>query len=209
MKELIELEHVSLAFRGATVLSNMDMTIREGERLAVMGPSGSGKTSLLRLIAGLIKPTAGKIIRHTDRIAVQFQEARLLPTRTAAENVNAVLSDGAKTMPEARAWLARVGLDPAADLYPDELSGGMAQRVALARALAYGGDLLLLDEPFRGLDDKRKVEMMDTVLSCTTHTAILLVTHDRAEAEYMGMPITELTFDKRSDKQSTTGDRRS
>ncbi len=192
MNELLTLEHVSLSFDQTSVITDFSLTVHRGERIAIMGPSGGGKTSLLRLMAGLIKPTTGTVIRHTNKIAVQFQEARLLPTRTAAENVNAVLSDGAKTLPEAINWLSCVGLGDAAELYPDELSGGMAQRVALARALAYRGDLLLLDEPFRGLDDKRKDEIMDTVLAHTSDTAMILVTHDRSEAAYFTKKIINI-----------------
>lgn len=192
MKELVRLEHASLSFQGGPVLTDLNFVIREQERVAVMGPSGCGKTTLLRLVAGLLKPTSGTVTRQTERIAVQFQEARLLPTRTSVQNVNAVLSDRARTLSEAYTWLERVGLGEAGDLYPDELSGGMAQRVALARALAYGGDLLLLDEPFRGLDDKRKQEIMDTVLTYTPNTAICLVTHDRTEVEYLGARVIEL-----------------
>lgn len=193
MKELLNLEHISLVFDNTPVISDFSLTVGRGERIALMGPSGCGKTSLLRLMAGVIKPSSGRITRYTDRIAMQFQEARLLPTLTAEENVNAVLSDGAKTLPEARAWLARVGLADATELYPDELSGGMAQRVALARALAYGGDVLLLDEPFRGLDDSRKKEIMDLVLTHTPNTAIVLVTHDRREADDLHARIVEIT----------------
>ncbi len=183
MKERLRFDKVSLTFENVPVLTDMDLCIRSGERIALMGPSGCGKTSLLRLAAGLIKPTKGTITRSTDKIAMQFQEPRLLPTRTAAENVNVVLSDKAASMGEARKWLSRVGLSEAAELYPDELSGGMAQRVALARALAYGGDMLLLDEPFRGLDDALKADIMTMVLTQAPHTAILLVTHDTQEAE--------------------------
>lgn len=196
MKELLVLNHVSLSFGNISVLSDFNLTIHSGERVAIMGPSGCGKTSLLRLAAGLIKPTEGRIIRHTPKIAVQFQESRLLPQLTAAENVNVVLSDTVKTMNVAREWLARVELDDAGDLYPNELSGGMAQRVALARTLAYGGDLLLLDEPFRGLDDVLKARIMSVVADACENRAVLLVTHDRHEAEEFAHRIVELTAKK-------------
>ena len=193
MKELLVLNDVSLSFGNAPVLTDFHMTIRSGERVAVMGPSGCGKTSLLRVAAGLIKPTKGQIVRHHQKIAVQFQEARLLPQLTAAENVNVVLSDTSKTMDEAREWLTRVELSDACDLYPQELSGGMAQRVALARALAYKGDLVLLDEPFRGLDDILKGRIMSVVQRYTKQAAVLLVTHDRDEAEAFAHRIVELS----------------
>lgn len=191
----LNIKHVTLRFGEKTVLSDFSMTLAAGERAVIMGPSGCGKTSILRLAAGLIKPTAGTVTRATGRVAVQFQEPRLLPGRTAAENVNAVLADSTKTMPEARAWLDRVGLGAAADHYPDELSGGMAQRVSLARALAYRGDLLLLDEPFRGLDAALREEMIRLVLTEARTAAILLVTHDPYEAARFSERVITLSAD--------------
>lgn len=193
MNQLLNFENVTLSFHKSIVLSKFNFSISSGERIAIMGPSGSGKTSLLRLAAGLIKPTHGMVSRQATKIAIQFQEPRLLPTRTAAENVNVVLSDTPKTLEMAREWLARVELADACNLYPDELSGGMAQRVALARALAYGGDLLLLDEPFRGLDDALKERIVHTVSEVAQDRAILLVTHDREEADRLACRVVDLS----------------
>ena len=181
--KLLTMENITLLYDDKSVLTDLSLTLSAREHIVLMGESGCGKTSLLRLIAGLIRPTSGKIVRTTDRIAMQFQEPRLLPNRTAAENINVVLSDRRTTLPEARAWLSRVGLADAADLYPDELSGGMAQRVSLARALAYRGDILLLDEPFRGLNAELREQIISLVLAEARHTALILVTHDPYEAE--------------------------
>ena len=189
---MLDMSHVDLRFDGKTVLSDFNLSLEEGEHIALMGASGSGKTSILRLAAGLIKPTKGKITRGASRISMQFQEARLLPDRTAAENVNVVLSDKRDTLDEAREWLGRVGLADAADLYPDELSGGMAQRVALARVLAYRGDLLLLDEPFRGLDTTTREAIMELVATETRDRAVILVTHDEWEAQQLADRILTL-----------------
>ena len=189
---ILDISHVDLRFDGKTVLSDFSLSLERGEHIALMGASGSGKTSILRLAAGLIKPTKGKVTRAADRISMQFQEARLLPERTAAENVNAILSDTPKTMEEARAWLARVGLADAADLYADELSGGMAQRVALARALAYKADLLLLDEPFRGLDTATREQIIELVVTEARGKALILVTHDEWEAQRLADRILTL-----------------
>ena len=109
---------------------------------------------------------------------MQFQEPRLLPWLTAAENINTVLSDKRDTLPEALEFLTMVGLSEAAALYPSELSGGMAQRVALARALAFRGELYLLDEPFRGLDEALRDDMISLVKEKTKDAGLLLVTHD-------------------------------
>lgn len=179
---MIRLNDITLSYGEQIVLKNMDMAVPTGGRIALMGPSGCGKTTLLRLVAGLIKPCQGEIHIQTNRIAFLFQEPRLLPGRTAAENVNAVLSDHPKTMPEARKWLSAVGLSEAADKYPHELSGGMQQRVSLARAMAYNGDILLLDEPLKGLDEDTKEDMIRLLNTHTAGKTLLLATHDRAEA---------------------------
>lgn len=179
---MIQLQNITVSYGEQTVLKNMDLTVPTGGRIALMGPSGCGKTTLLRLVAGLIKPGGGELRTETDRIAFLFQEPRLLPGRTAAENVNAVLSDRQKTMPEAMKWLSAVGLSEAAGKYPHELSGGMQQRVSLARALAYDGDILLLDEPLKGLDEDTKEDMIRLLNTHTAGKTLLLATHDREEA---------------------------
>ena len=180
---MIELRNVSLTFGEQTVLEDQNLIVSPGSQAAFMGPSGCGKTSLLRLVAGLLSPTGGMVSVHTDRISYLFQEPRLLPWLTAEENVNAVLSDNATSLPDARSWLDAVGLGSAATKYPRELSGGMQQRVSLARALAYDGDVLLLDEPLKGLDAETKSEMLDLIRTYTAGKTVLLATHDREEAE--------------------------
>ncbi len=180
-------EQLSAAFGERPVFSGLDLTLAPGERLALMGPSGCGKTTLLRIAAGVLQPSDGTVRRGTDRIAVCFQEPRLLPWRTAAENVNLVLSDTRTTLPEAEAWLALLGITrEEASLYPSALSGGMQQRAALARALAQRGALLLLDEPFKALDAALRTQVIDAVSGQSAGAAILLVTHDEAEAEALG-----------------------
>lgn len=186
MAELLTLERVSLRMGDKLLFQGLDLSLSQGEIKVIMGPSGCGKTSLLRLAAGLITPDSGRILRGTDRISVQFQEPRLLPWLTAVENINAVLSDKKETLPKAAEYLAMVGLRDAADKYPSELSGGMAQRVALARALAYEGELFLLDEPFRGLDQVLRHEMIALVKERTHKAALLLITHDPEVAEQFG-----------------------
>lgn len=145
----IELREVSLALDGKAVLEQLSLHI-PADGVTCDRALRRGKTTLLRLIAGLIRPDAGEITGVPDRPSFLFQEDRLIPWLTARGNVRAVLppSGGA----QADRLLREVGLDADADSYPDALSGGMRRRVALARALAYGGGILLLDEPFKGLD---------------------------------------------------------
>jgi NitT/TauT family transport system ATP-binding protein len=149
----------------------------------VMGPSGCGKTTLLRVIAGLESPDTGNVARETESISYLFQDTALLPWLTAAENVNLVLSDSRETLRTAVEWLSRVELADEANTYPASLSGGMRQRVALARALSTDAELLLLDEPFRGMDEDLHVKMRELIRSYRQGKTTILVTHDAADAE--------------------------
>ena len=190
---MVELQDISVAFDGRTVFEHVSARFSSGVHAAIMGPSGVGKTTLLRVIAGLLKPDAGRVRVHTPRRAMLFQDPRLLPWLNALENVNTVLSDGPGTLPEAMQWLQRVQLGSAAGKYPAELSGGMQQRVALARALAYGGNLVLLDEPFQGLDDATRDGIITLCREVLREKTTVFVTHDRAEAEALADVIYTLS----------------
>lgn len=188
---MLELTNISHRFDRQWVLKNLDLTLRPGQRLAVMGPSGRGKTTLLRIALGLTVPTAGRVTNTFSSVGAVFQEPRLLPWRTALENVNLVLGDGKRTLAQAEQLLALVGLSEAANKLPRELSGGMQQRVALARALAPKADCLILDEPFKAMDDALRRRIIALVNK--TDAAILLVTHDEEEAALLGCQILPLS----------------
>ena len=177
-----ELKNVTLDFGSGQnkkrVFDDLSLKMEQGVITVITGPSGCGKSSLLNLIAGLISPTLGNVTRETESISYAFQDASLLPWLTALENVNLVLSDSTKTLPLARKWLAAVELAQEEDRYPGELSGGMRQRVALARALAVDAELLLLDEPFRGLDTELHEKMRDLVRQSRRGKTTVIVTHD-------------------------------
>ena len=187
---MLKLTDVSHSFGEHTVLQHQSLTLLSQQRLAVMGPSGCGKTTLLRITMGLLKPTAGTVENTFRKTAAVFQEPRLLPWRTALENVNLVLGDGKTTLEIAKSYLDQVQLADAADKYPRELSGGMQQRVAVARALAAQGDLLILDEPFKAMDEALREQVIALVNQ--TKAAFLLVTHDEAEARLLGCEIIRL-----------------
>lgn len=179
---MIETRDLTVTYGGRAVLREVDLTVPDGAHIALMGPSGCGKTTLLRVLAGLQTPDAGAVRIAPGRMACVFQEPRLLPWRTAAENVNAVLSDRAQTMPQALAWLERLELGDACDQYPAALSGGMQQRVAIARALAYDAPVLLLDEPFRGLDAALRARVTALIADAAAAKTLVLATHDAADA---------------------------
>ena len=187
---MLKLTGISHSFGDNRVLCGVSLTLFPGQRLAVMAPSGQGKTTLLRIILGLLRPDVGSVENTFRKTGVVFQEPRLLPWRTAAENVNLVLGDRKETLPRARELLQRLGLGEAGDKYPRELSGGMQQRASLARALAADGDLLILDEPFKAMDEALREQVIALVNQ--TKAAILLVTHDEAEAKALGCEIIRL-----------------
>ncbi|MBR2047187.1 MAG: ABC transporter ATP-binding protein [Oscillospiraceae bacterium] len=188
---MLELRGISHRYNDQWVLRHRDLTLNPGQRLAIMGPSGCGKTTLLRLALGLTRPTEGTVENTFRSVGTVFQEPRLLPWRTALENVNLVLGDTRETLEQAEACLARVDLAGARDKLPRELSGGMQQRVALARALAVKADCLVLDEPFKAMDGELRRSIIGLVNE--TKAAILLVTHDEEEAALLDCEILRLT----------------
>ena len=186
---MLELKEISLSFGGHAVLSNCSLHLAPGERIALMGPSGCGKTTLLRTALSLQQPDSGTVICRARKPAAVFQEPRLLPWLTALENINLVLSDTPDTLPAASAWLEHMELADSAGLYPAELSGGMQQRVSLARALAVEPDLLVLDEPFKGLDSALYDRILEVLKKALDGPSLLLATHREEEALALGCRI--------------------
>ena len=186
---MLELKELSLSFGGHAVLSNCSLHLAPGERIALMGPSGCGKTTLLRTALSLQQSDSGTVVCRAHKPAAVFQEPRLLPWLTALENVNLVLSDTPETLPAARAWLECMELADSAGLYPAELSGGMQQRVSLARALACEPDLLVLDEPFKGLDSALYDRILEVLKKALDGASLLLATHREEEALALGCRI--------------------
>ncbi len=188
---MVKLDNVFLTLGGRRIINGFSEEFLPGTVTALLGASGCGKTTLLRLIAGLEKAESGEVIRD-GRVSCAFQEPRLLPDRTALQNVNFVLGDSTKTLDEAQKWLERAELADDGDKLPSELSGGMKQRVSLVRALAFDADVLLLDEPFAALDGDLKQRMMKLVKEYSKEKTVVLVTHDRSEAEYLSDRIIEI-----------------
>ena len=182
---MIEFEHVQAGYPDKPIFLDLNAVFPEQGAVALMGPSGFGKTTLLRLIAGLIKPAAGKINGlENQKIAFMFQEDRLLPWLSALKNVE-IVSDEKK----AKFWLSQMEIEEI-EKYPREMSGGMQRRVSLARAMAFEGDILLLDEPFKGLDADLRKRIAEKIRGKAGLT--ILSIHDREEAELMGAQIWNL-----------------
>ena len=179
---MIAIEGLNIAYNGTQVLQNCALRVEKNSRIALMGPSGCGKTTLINAIAGLVTPDSGRITVN-GRVSYVFQEPSLFPWLTALENVNVVLSDMPDTLALSRRWLEEAELGDCLDKYPHQLSGGQKQRVAICRALAFGGDILLLDEPLKGLDPDTRARVADLILRESKEKTLLLVTHDQWEAQ--------------------------
>ncbi len=198
----LEVRNLLRQFGGRAVVDGVSFAIEPGQVACLLGPSGCGKSTTLRIIAGVDKQDAGEIRAdghllcdtlfrvppERRGIGLMFQDFALFPHLTVAENVGFGLKGGARAHPaRVRALLERVHLPGHADDYPHALSGGEQQRVALARALAPSPRIMLMDEPFSGLDERLRDGIRDETLALLKEegTAVLLVTHDPVEAMRM------------------------
>ena len=170
---MLRLENITVKYEDQTVIQGLDFCFENGKFYGITGLSGIGKTTLFSVASQLIKPTSGKIITDGEKIGYVFQDARLFPWMTTLENVECVGADKNK----AKAYLD-VLLPDCAEKYPYELSGGMRQRVSIARALAYECDILLLDEPFKGLDKATKELVIKKVLEFIKGRTAIMISHD-------------------------------
>ena len=199
---MIAFEHVSKSFDALKVLNDLSFQISSGQIMGVVGPSGVGKTTILKLITGILAPDAGVVQVADGAVGYVFQEPRLLPWRTALDNVAAPLRAQGIAKAEARekaaGWLSRVDLGGFEHYHPAELSGGMAQRVAVARALSVDPAILLMDEPFSNMDATLKSSLMVTLQQILKprKTTVVYVTHDLTEALQLADRVVELMPDK-------------
>ncbi len=209
----IQIQGVEQTFKTAkgpfVALKNIDLTVAKGEFVTMIGHSGCGKSTLLNLIAGLTRPTQGSLICANREIAgpgpdrgVVFQNHSLLPWLTCFENVYLAVErvfdhteNRAQLKARTEAALALVGLMPAAQKRPGEISGGMKQRVGIARALSMEPKVLLMDEPFGALDALTRAKLQDELLQIVakTQSTVVMVTHDVDEAVLLSDRIVMLT----------------
>jgi NitT/TauT family transport system ATP-binding protein len=198
----IFLSGVSKNYGAFQALHQVDFTVENGEMLTLLGPSGCGKTTMLRLIAGLLEPTTGKILfdktvvnsvpPHKRNVGLVFQNYSLFPHMTVFQNVAFGLRmrgvDDQQIKTQVQQMLDMVQLGSVGDRYPTQLSGGQQQRVGLARALVIKPAVLLLDEPFGALDAFTRMYLQDELLRLwqEKRPTVVFVTHDLEEAVYLG-----------------------
>ena len=206
----LKIEHLFSGYDSDVVLKDLSLEVAEGEFLSLLGPSGCGKSTLMKTIAGIVPARSGRILLdgrditdlpiHRRGTVVVFQDMRLFPHKSVAENVAFPLKmqgiPKAQRLKTAMELLKKVQMDGFGNRKPGELSGGQQQRIALARALAAQPKLLLLDEPFSALDENLREDMRRLVLQLQKEFAmtVILVTHDREEALSMSDRIA-LLFD--------------
>lgn len=181
----MELNQICKSYGEKRVLENITLSFPQGCRVCLMAPSGRGKTTLLRIILGLEKPDSGTLSGVPANIAAVFQEDRLCRNLTVGGNLHMALGK-AYSAQAAQAMLQKLGIGDTLSMGADQLSGGMARRAALARALLTKPELLVLDEPFTGLDDRARVLCAEAIRALPEDTTILLVTHREADAALIG-----------------------
>jgi NitT/TauT family transport system ATP-binding protein len=197
---------ISHRYGSVAVHEGMDFSVRENEFVCICGPSGCGKTTLLDIVAGILKPSGGRVLIHGEpvdpkrhNISFVFQEPSTLPWLNVWDNIAVGLR--IKKRPEQAVRgivddiIGLVGLSGAEKLYPHQLSGGMKQRVGIARAFATDADVILMDEPFVSLDQPTRERMQREVLDIWEHRkrTIIFVTHNLEEAVYLGDRILMLS----------------
>jgi NitT/TauT family transport system ATP-binding protein len=214
MERCIELQNIGKHYEGFEVIRDLSFSVSGDDIIGILGPSGVGKSTVLRIIAGLVKPSQGKLVNRAERVGYVFQEPRLIPWKTTHDNVYLPLLYSGFSRDEAGGrtslYLEKMGLGGFEKYYPAQLSGGMLQRVSLARAFAINPGLLLLDEPFTALDIRLKsvLESMLKELLEENPIPVLYVSHspedvvqfaNRIFMMFRGGIIEELTVDEDDD----------
>ncbi len=214
-ESVVEVRGVTVRYGEQVVLHDTWLTLAPGEFLCIIGKSGCGKTTLLKAIAGLLRPAAGEILIAGKQVtgpgqgsALVFQADTLFPWKKVIDNATFGLRSAGVPRREARSrawqWLVRVGLELAATKKPRQLSGGMRQRVNLVRALAMEKPVLLMDEPFAALDYQTREELQAEALRICDDAGrtVVFVTHDVTEAVYLGDRIVILDPELKTIRQT-------
>ena len=198
-KEVLKISNLNYDIEKKIILKNINLSLIEGEFISIMGPSGSGKTSLLRVISGLSKQTTGEILiegklvasdqtfieTENRNIGLVVQDKVLFPHLTVLDNIKFGINNRDISIKKITAMMSKFKIEDLQDQYPHELSGGEGQRVALARTLITNPKILLLDEPFNGLDDKLRSEIYPDIQSILEENKVttIMVSHNNEEVQ--------------------------
>ena len=210
MPDVLKIDKLSHHYEGTVVFHSLSLRLEEGQCMAILGPSGCGKTTLIRGIAGLITPSAGRIELHgrcvvengrslvkpSERgVSMVFQDYALFPSMTVAQNAAFGIQDDPAAAERVRSLLELAGISDLADRYPAQLSGGQQQRVALIRALAPRPKLLLLDEPFANVDAHLKQQLGEALREILAHerASAIFITHDQSDALSLSDSVAVMT----------------
>ncbi len=194
----IVLNNISKRFDSIEVLKNLNLTIPHGQITCILGSSGIGKTTLLNILLGLIRADSGDVEGlEGKKIVAVFQEDRLVENLSSIKNVQLACSKKT-TRKDLIDDFARVGLEGFEDKPVSELSGGMKRRVAIIRAVFVDSDVIVMDEPFKGLDVKLKSKVIEYIRDKTRGKTVIIVTHSLEEVEELKANKVELNFTKNS-----------
>lgn len=192
----IQISNLTKSYEDKTVLDGFTITFAKGQINCLMGDSGIGKTTLLHLIMGLIKPDSGQILGcEGKKITAVFQEDRLIEHWDAVKNIK-LACDKSVTEEQIQKELLEVGIEEVRGKPVGSFSGGMKRRVALIRAVMAGFDILILDEPFKGLDEALKQRVAKFLLMKTEGKTVIVVTHEKSEAGLLGAKLLTLDTNK-------------
>ena len=183
----IRINNLTKKYGDKIVFENYSNTFDFDGILLIKGASGLGKTTLMRMIAGLEKADKGEIVKDAKSISFMFQEDRLIPFVSVLKNLTAVCGEE-----KAFHYLKLMGLESEKDNSPLSLSGGMRRRVSLARALCFDSDLVILDEPFKGLDENLKATICEIIKKESENRDFIIISHDSQDAELLNAEIIEL-----------------
>ena len=188
---MIEFKNVSFSYEDTPVINNLSFTVESGKNLLITGTSGCGKTTVMRLMLGLIQSDSGTVSAPSNITAV-FQEDRLIEKLSAYKNI--ILPLDKRQIKKADELITELNLDGIKSKHPADLSGGMKRRVAILRAVSYGGDAIILDEPFNGIDDEniRLIVKMINREFTEKGKSVILISHNVKDAAYFGADILKL-----------------
>ncbi|HHV09326.1 MAG TPA: ATP-binding cassette domain-containing protein [Clostridiales bacterium] len=188
----IQLHNVSKSFEGKSILKDLNITFPEGRLSCLMGASGIGKTTVVNIIMGLIKPDSGEVAgTKQKKVAAVFQEDRLIEHWDAVRNIGLVCGK-AVTEEAIVQELNKVGITDCRNKAVKDFSGGMRRRVALVRAVLAKSDIIIMDEPFKGLDEGLKDQVIEYVRENTKGKTVIVITHDREEVGRLGAGLVQL-----------------